>query len=131
MRIEYRPISIFDDFSWSADSLNAFFVVQDESGDEVAKKFHDILFDNQPSEQGPYPSIDELVGMAVEAGAVEADVRPGIEGDAKSDDVKAAGAEADDAGVTGTPTILLDGEKFDDGRTWDEIADNLASAIED
>jgi len=130
VQIDYRPISIFEDFSYSADSLNAFFVVQDAAGDDVAKLFHDLLYDDQPAEQGPYPDNDWLVAKAVEAGAVEADVRPGIEGDAKADAVEAASKEAEDAGVGGTPTILLDGVEFRDGKTWDDIAANLAAAIE-
>ena len=59
---------------------SAFGVVLDKSGPEVAKKFHDLLFAEQPAEgDEPYPDADWLVEKAVEAGANEADVRPGIE----------------------------------------------------
>lgn len=128
--IDYRPISILGRFGpYSADALNAFFVVQAESGDEVAKKFHDLVFAEQPSEEGPFPDTEWLVEKAVEAGADDAAVRPGIEGGSRMDDVEAANQEADDAGVQGTPTILLDGVAFKDGKSWDEIARNLVAEI--
>lgn len=132
VQVDYRPISILDRFGpYSADAANAFFVVQEESGAEVAKEFHDLLFADQPSEEGPFPSKDDLIATAVEAGAVEADVRDGIENDAQADTVESATDAATEAGVEGTPTILLDGEEFKDGGSWEEIADNLVAAIEE
>ena len=94
----------------------------DASGPEVAKAFHDLLFDNQPSEEGPFPSADDLVDLAVEAGATEADVRPGIEDMAFEGWVDAADEAASKAGVNGTPTVLVDGESRPSGQTIDDIA---------
>lgn len=128
--VDYRPISILGRLGpYSEDSLNAFLVVQEASGDEVAKEFHDLLFDDQPSEEGPFPDADQLVEKAVEAGADEAAVRPDIESGARMDDVEAATDEATSAGVQGTPTVLLDGVVFDDGGSWDEIATNLVEEV--
>ncbi len=130
MVIDYRPISILGRLGpYSGDALNAFLVVQGVSGDEVAKTFHDLLYADQPPEEGPFPDADWLVDKAVEAGAVEADVRPGIEDGARSDDVDAATEEASDAGVAGTPTVVLDGEVFKDGKSWEEIGLNLVDAV--
>jgi len=128
--IDYRPISILGRFGpYSEDSLNAFFVVQEASGDEVAKEFHDLLYADQPAEEGPFPDDDDLVATAVEAGADEAAVRPGIESGAMLDAVQAATAEAEAAGVAGTPTVLLDGTVFTDGGNWEEIAGNLVDEV--
>ncbi|MDE0778644.1 MAG: thioredoxin domain-containing protein [Nocardioides sp.] len=128
--VDYRPIAILNRFGpYSADSLNAFLVVQQEAGDEVAKEFHDLLFADQPSEDGPFPDDDWLVEKAVEAGAEEAAIRPGIEGGSRMADVEAATQEAEDAGVQGTPTVVLDGEAFRDGKSWDEIAENLLEEV--
>ncbi|CAN5115617.1 DsbA family protein [soil metagenome] len=128
--IDYRPISILGRFGpYSGDALNAFLVVQGVAGDEVAKEFHDLLYADQPSEEGPFPDADWLVDKAVQAGADEAAVRPGIEAGARMDDVEAATQEASDAGVDGTPTILLDGEPFSDGKSWEDIANNLVTAV--
>ncbi|TNM37513.1 disulfide bond formation protein DsbA [Nocardioides albidus] len=132
VRVEYRP---FDLLSRIADypirATNAFALVLEKSGPEVAKKFHDLLYENQPSEEDPDAATnDDLVDLAVEAGAAEADVRGGIESLSHQAWVDEATAEAAKAGVTGTPTVLLDGEVFQDGRTIDELADNLISELE-
>lgn len=133
VRVEYRPFDLlsqsFGDYPIRA--TNAFALVLEKSGPEVAKKFHDLLFENQPSEQDPDAATDDdLVQLAVEAGATESDVRAGIESLSHKSWVDEATAEASDAGVEGTPTILLDGKVFQDGRTVEELAGNLVSELE-
>ena len=128
--VDYRAVSFLSRFGdYSADAVNALLVVQEESGDEVAKELHDLLFADQPEESGPFPDDDWLVAKAVEAGADEAAVRPGIEDGARLADVEAATAEAEEAGVRGTPTVLLDGVVFEDGDTWEERTANLREAL--
>lgn len=125
--VEYRALpflSRIDDYS--PRSANAFAVVLDASGPEVAKKFHDLLFDNQPSEKGPFPDDDALVALAVEAGATEADVRPGIEDMAFEGWVDAAGDAASKAKVNSTPTVLINGEKAT-GTTIEDIAAEMVN----
>jgi len=125
VNVEYRPLPFLERISdYSPEAANAFAVVLNESGPEVAKAFHDLLFDNQPSEQGPFPSKDELVDLAVEAGATEGDVRPGIEDMAFEGWVDAAGDAASKAGVNSTPTVFVDGEKVE-GQTMAEIAEAM------
>ena len=125
--VEYRPLPFLEGIDdYSPRSANAFAVVLDAAGPEVAKKFHDLLFDNQPSESGPFPSDDDLVDMAVEAGATEADVRPGIEDMAFEGWVDAAGEAASKAGINSTPTVFVDGEKVDgEGLTIADIAQRM------
>jgi protein-disulfide isomerase len=125
VNVEYRPLPFLERISdYSPEAANAFAVVLDESGPEVAKAFHDLLFDNQPSEQGPFPDSDQLVEWAVEAGATEADVRPGIEDMTFEGWVTAAGDAASKAGVNSTPTVFVDGEKVE-GQTLAEIAEAM------
>jgi len=131
--VSYRPFNLFQDEplrDYSVASAAAFAVVLEESGEEVAKEYHDLLYENQPPESGPYPDADWLVDLAVEAGATEADVREGIENGEGGEWVEQATAEATDPGIDGTPTIYLDGEQFQEGRTWDDIADNLVAAVD-
>jgi len=131
VQVEYRPIVILDRFGpYSEDAANAFFAVRDQAGDEAAKEFHDLLFADQPSEEGPFPDADWLVEKAVEAGADEASVREAIESDAQAETVDSATDEAVEAGVEGTPTVLLDGKPFRDGSSWEEIANNLVAEVE-
>ncbi|MCF6376879.1 DsbA family protein [Nocardioides KLBMP 9356] len=125
--VEFRPLNFLSRLGdYSMDSANAFAVVLDASGPDVAKKFHDLLFDNQPSENGPFPSKDDLVDLAVQAGATEADVRPGIEDLAYEGWVDAAEDAASKAGVNATPTVLIDGKKVEgEGLTIADIAQQM------
>lgn len=132
VRVEYRPFDLLSRLGdYPIRATNAFALVLEKSGADVAKKFHDLLYENQPSEEDPGAvTDDDLVNLAVEAGATESDVRDGIENLAKKSWVDEATAEASKAGVTGTPTILLDGKVFQDGRTVEELATNLVSELE-
>ena len=124
VNVEYRPLNFLSRFGdYSAEATNAFAVVLDTSGPDVAKAFHDLLFDNQPAENGPFPSEDDLVDLAVEAGATEADVRPGIEDMAFEGWIDAADDAASKAGVNSTPSVFVDGEKIEgDNLTIADIA---------
>jgi protein-disulfide isomerase len=130
VRVEYRPFELLGRFGdYSHRSAAAFSVVLEQSGPEVAKRFHDLLFANQPSEGGPFPDDADLVALAVEAGAQESDVADDIEqgaGDAWADE---ATRSASDAGVDSTPTVLLDGKVFTDYRTMEQLAENLLDAV--
>lgn len=129
--VEYRPLNFLSRIGdYSERATNAFAAVLDSEGPEVAKTFHDALFANQPSESGPFPDDDALVQLAVESGADEESVRPAIEDLAFEDWVDQATQEASEAGVSATPTILVDGEPFTDGQTVEELSANLISTIE-
>lgn len=132
VQVEYRPFDLLSQIGdYPIRAASAFSVVLEKSGPEVAKKFHDLLYEHQPSEQDPGSvTNDDLVDLAVEAGATESDVKEAILGVSNKAWVTEATAEAQKAGVTGTPTILLNGKVFDDGRTVDDLADNLIEAIE-
>ncbi|MEC9050968.1 MAG: thioredoxin domain-containing protein [Actinomycetota bacterium] len=109
--VEYRPFNLLERISdYSPRAVNAFAVVLEESGPEVAKRYHDLLFDNQPSESGPFPDNQDLLDLAVEAGAEEDAVSEGILEVTMRDWVDDATAAAIQAGVQGTPTVILDGE---------------------
>lgn len=120
VRVEYRPFELLGRLGdYSLRAVSAFGVVLVEAGPEVAKEFHDLLYAEQPDEGSePYPDADWLVDKAVEAGATEADVRPGIE-EGANDFGREATAEARKAGVSGTPTIILDGKPFNGN--YDEL----------
>ncbi|WP_300376893.1 thioredoxin domain-containing protein [Nocardioides sp.] len=130
VQVEYRPFNLLSTIGdYSERSAAVFAVVLDKSGPDVAKKLHDLLYENQPSESGPFPSDDDLIKLAVEAGADEAELKKGLAaGDGKAW-VGDATQAALDAGVRGTPTVLLDGKVFQDGRTMDDLASNLVDKI--
>lgn len=130
--VDYRPFDLLSGRvgDYPIRATNAFAVVLDQSGPEVAKKFHDLLFENQPSESGPFPSDDDLVALAVEAGAEETEVRPGIEDLAMEQWVTDATSAAADANVNSTPTVLLDGEEMTDYSSVDDLAGQILKAVE-
>lgn len=128
--VEYRPYNLLSQLGdYSERSTSAFAVVLEESGPETAKAFHDLLYDEQPEEGGDYPTNEDLLALAVEAGADEAAVRDGILETAKADWVEAATQAARDAGVRGTPTVLVDGEVFQSGGDIDDFADALLDEV--
>jgi protein-disulfide isomerase len=131
VQVEYRPFELLGDLGdYSARSAGAFSIVLDLAGLEAAKSMHDLLFEHQPEESGPYLSDDELVDLAVESGATESDVRGPIESQDGAGWVAAATSSAGDAGVSSTPTIVLNGEVIQDGRTVEDLADNLIDELD-
>ena len=129
--VDYRPFDLLSGRvgDYPIRAANAFAVVLDKSGPDVAKKFHDLLYEHQPSESGPFPSDDDLVDLAVEAGATEAQVRPGIEGLEEDDWVAGAKKAAEDAHVSSTPTVILDGEELTGFSSVDDLADQLLEKV--
>lgn len=112
--VEYRPFDFLKQFGdYSQRSTNAFAVVLDAAGPEVAKAFHDLLYAEQPPEEGDHPDNAWLIDKAVEAGATEADVADGINDLAFEGWVSNGAKAASSAGVQGTPTVIVDGEAID------------------
>jgi protein-disulfide isomerase len=126
VRVEYRPFNLLG----NTTIPNAFAVVLEESGPEVAKEYHDVLFAHQDEFLEEEPDADRLVELAVEAGAEEDAVRPGIEGQTQTRWVEEATAAAAEAGVDSTPTVLLDGQLFTDWRDAEELAENVVEAVQ-
>ena len=128
VKIDYRMVSFLDRASaneYSSRALNAAAVVLDTSGEDVFAEFHRALFENQPEEGTAGPTNDELVDVAVEAGARESDVRAGIEGGTFAQWAANAQAQMSEAGVAGTPTLFVDGEK-----AGDTLEDSIDAALE-
>ena len=133
VQVEYRPFNLLggsDPDSYSVRSLNAFAAVLDAAGAKDAKVMHDLLYANQPSESGPFPSDDDLLDLAVQAGASEDEVKDDIENGGQMDWVTAATSAAQKAGVNSTPTVLLDGKLYTDFSSIDDLASGLIKAVE-
>lgn len=128
VKLDYRMVSFLDRAStndYSSRALNAAAVVLDTSGKDVFVAFHRALFEDQPEEGTAGPTDDELVDVAVEAGAKESDVRAGIEdGRFRQWALNAQDGMSQD-GVTGTPTVLVDGEK-----AGASVQENIDAALE-
>ncbi|MBT2736668.1 thioredoxin domain-containing protein [Bacillus sp. ISL-7] len=107
--------------------------VLQELGNETFWKFHDLLFEKQP-EDTKYEKIDlfteDFLVDTLKEVASDSDVDKVVKNfqDKKSD--KAWDKDMDYAvklGVTGTPTIFVNGEKFE-GQTIDDLKEMVAKA---
>ncbi len=132
VQVRYHAVSILDPKSstdYSTRAANALGVVLDAAGPEVATTFHDSLFADQPAEGSAGLDDDELVDLAVQAGATESAVRPGIEGLAFEQWVEnGTDAASKVEGYQGTPLVLLDGEPLEGDIT--EMATALRDGID-
>jgi len=130
VQIEYRPFVLLSRLGpYSSRATMIWGLVLQQDGPEVAKKFHDLLFANQPPEEGPFPEKDELVALAGQAGADVARLQAGIDSGAGIDFPVDATKKAESLGVNSTPTVFLDGELFTDYTTPDDLAANLVEAV--
>ena len=125
--VVYRPIAFLNEYS--TRSLNAFGVVLDTSGGAVALKFHDLLYENQPDEGGTMPDDDWLVDKAVEAGAEEDAIRPGIEKLSFKQWMINGNDDASQRGVNSTPTVFVNGDQVT-GSSIDDLAAQVQARID-
>jgi len=113
IRVEYRIVSFLDRASlndYSSRAANAALVVLDQTGAEAFWTFHDLLYADQPAEGTEGHTNDELIDLAVEAGSDRDAVEEGIQ-DGWFDQWMVNATDAmSKAGVSSTPTVLIDGE---------------------
>lgn len=135
VQVQYRVISFLDRSSngtrYSTRSANAFGVVLDTSGAKVAKKFHDLLYENQPHEGSSGLSDQELIDFAVKAGANEDDVSGAIKSIKFEQWVKNATDASSKNGVRGTPTVFVNGKplKSSVGSLPDAVKSSIDKAL--
>lgn len=113
VKVEYRPVGFLDQMStdeYSSRALNAAVcVVQDDPRNWTA--MHDALFENQPAEGGKGLSDDELVALAVKAGADEGSVSTCIDDNKNEKWVDYTSHEiTNEKGFGGTPRVKVNGD---------------------
>lgn len=130
--VVYYPIAFLDRASttnYSTRALNAFGVVLDASGVQVADKFHDLLYENQPAEGSAGLSDDQLINLAVQAGADKVTISNRIRNLVFQQWTVNATDQASQAGITGTPTVMVNGKKVD-GNSMQELVANVMAEID-
>ena len=108
----FLDTSANDDYSTRA--LDAAAAVVDAAGPDAFQKFHDLLYAHQPAEGGSGLTDAQLVRYANQAGATGTSVQQAITGLKYGDWVKQVTDQASKDGVTGTPTVLVDGQRLED-----------------
>jgi protein-disulfide isomerase len=133
VQVHYRVLSFLDRASngseYSTRSMNALGAVLDAAGPDVAARFHDLVFENQPEEGTSGLSDGDLIDLAVEAGADENAVSGAIRSVRFEQWVKNATDDASKDDVNSTPTVLVDGERLE-FQTIDDLVSGVRSAVE-
>ena len=131
VQIQYHVVNWLDRSStteYSTRAANALAVVLDTSGPQVAKKFHDLLFEHQPAEGSAGLSDAQLVAYAVQAGATKSAVQPGIADRTYEQWVNNVNDQASKDGVNQTPTVVIDGRKLE-SKTIDGLVAKVEQAV--
>jgi protein-disulfide isomerase len=114
MRLELHPLAFLDRLSagtrYSTRSANAVATVADAAPDRVLA-FNRALYERQPAEGGPGLTDDEIAAIAAGVG-VDAAVTGRFRQGTFEPWVTAGTAAAVDAGVSGTPTVRINGKAF-------------------
>jgi protein-disulfide isomerase len=117
VKVQYHGMAFLNtdaNDQYSTRALNAAAVVANAAGTDAYETFHDLLFAHQPDEGGSGLTDDQLIGYAAQAGASGAAVESGIRDLVYGDWVAQAEDQASKDGVTGTPTVFVDGTKLAD-----------------
>ena len=112
--VEYRPLGFLDSRSttnYSSRAANAAACVANEAPDKYAD-FFNALYANQPAEGSAGLSDDKLKSMASDLGV---DINSCVDDKTYRPYVKFATKEASAIGVTGTPTVFVDGKQWGKG----------------
>lgn len=127
VQIEYRPFHLLQD-DYSTRALSAWAAVLQGGTPKQALRLHDLLYDNQPYEQATdKPGTAALQALAKRAGVSSSSVLDAM-GTSDTTFVDAADAAATKAGVTGTPTVFVNGEELT-GSSISSMVDNLEREI--
>lgn len=114
VQVRYHMVSFLDTASttkYSTRAANALGVVLDTAGPQTAIKFHNSLYANQPPEASAGLSDEQLISLAVKAGA-DAQAIKGPIADLKFKQwVVNATNDWSSKGYTGTPTVTVNGKK--------------------
>ena len=110
--VEYRPINLLTQYTYSARTLNAWAAVLKHASPEAALKLHDLFYDKQPYEQAADQVSDSQIAAWVkEAGGDNAQVRDAM---ATQDTAffDATKAEMTSKKINGTPTVFINGKEL-------------------
>jgi len=117
VQLHYHGMAFLDTSAndqYSTRALNAAAVVLNTAGPDAFQSFHDLLYADQPDEGGSGLTDDQLIAYAEQAGASGETVEQDIRGLTYGDWVKEITDQASTDGVTGTPTVFVDGRQLED-----------------
>jgi protein-disulfide isomerase len=131
IEIEYRPYSFLLNNStneYSQRAWNAAACVNDKGGPKAFKAYHDILFANQPQEGTAGPEDDQLIDFAEQAGVTGIDTC--VDKRTYGRWIEDARSHGEDDGVSGTPTIRIDGKDVSGANNTIATTADIQAAID-
>lgn len=120
--VEYRTVNFLDNATnYSSRSANAFYAVADQVGVQEAMDFQVEMFEHQGT-----GGLDdqEIIDIAANHGA---DITEAVESGQWRTMVNYTTALAQDNGVTGTPTVIIDGAQWDQDQSMQEAVEAAQS----
>jgi protein-disulfide isomerase len=114
VKVDYHMVSFLDRSSttaYSSRALNAAMAVLDTAGPDAFLRFHTLAYDNQPAEGSAGVPDSTLIQWAAQAGADQSKVTPLINGNVYHQWVVNATDQMSKDGVTGTPTVYINGKE--------------------
>ncbi len=130
-KLMYHPVAILDDASstkYSTRSANAAAAVV-AADPKAFKAFHDLLYANQPPENGDGLPDSQLIDYAVQAGVAKAAVESAITSQKYAGWVGLQTEDFSKKGFGGTPTVVVAGKKLGAATTIPS-PDQLKAAVE-
>lgn len=127
--VEYRPFHYLND-GYSDRAAQVFWASLDASGPEVGRAVHDAIFDAQPDEADQdKPDVDDLIDIAVSAGADEKLLRAAMDEKKFSGFVSRSNDAASKEAVRSTPVVFLNGQRIsaEDGSNFNSVITQLTS----
>lgn len=113
VKIDYRFVAFLDapeNDDYSTRALNAAVAVSETADEYALSNFVSALYAHQPTEHGGL-SDDKILDLAVEAGADASEVEPLMEDLTYQQWIVNATDQMSKDGVTGTPTVFVDGKQ--------------------
>jgi protein-disulfide isomerase len=113
IKVDYHMVAFLDRSSttnYSSRALNAGMAVLSTAGPDAFLKFHTLAYQNQPAENTAGVPDSTLIDWAVQAGADRSKVTPLIDGNVYHQWVLNATDQMSKDGVSGTPTIFINGK---------------------
>jgi protein-disulfide isomerase len=117
VKVDYHLVAFLDRASttnYSSRALNAAMAVLSTAGPDAFMKFRTTAFQNQPAEGSAGEPDSTLIEWAVQAGADKDKVTPLINGNVYHQWVVNATDQMSKDGVTGTPTVFINGQNQGD-----------------
>lgn len=122
--VVYRPMAFLNEYSVRA--MNAVGAVIDSGDADAALALHDLFFEEQPA--GDLPDPEWYVEQAASVGADSEAVAQAIRDHEFEQWVVNGTDAASKRGVTGTPTVFVDGTQVE-GNSIEEMVDSTVEAI--